>query len=95
MVFILAPSIYVWHVFRTLRTGVLAIKLGVIPQWQKDGKVFYTTLLQILDNHVIRYTPPEVFTKSRGYKEKWKNPYGSVVVGALSCDPFKVALKHD
>jgi large subunit ribosomal protein L3 len=75
---------------RTLRTGVLALKIGVIPQWTKSGEKFHTTLLQVLDNHVIRYIPPECYSNYPLYKRsKWPpNKYGCVVVGALSCQPF-------
>lgn len=33
--------------YRTRRTGVLALKIGVIPQWRKDGTKIETTLLQV------------------------------------------------
>ncbi|KAK2180362.1 hypothetical protein NP493_446g01040 [Ridgeia piscesae] len=79
-----------WH-SHTFRTGVLAVKIGVIPQWDNQGRKFHTTLLQVLDNHVIRYVPPPVFEQSPAFKSHWRNrngpKYGSVVVGALSCDP--------
>ncbi|ESO82772.1 hypothetical protein LOTGIDRAFT_108795 [Lottia gigantea] len=75
---------------RTLRTGVLAIKLGNLPQWSKDGKKITTTLLQVIvDNHVIRYYSPEVFKTQAGWLPRWSDKYGSVVVGALSTDPRK------
>ncbi|XP_041376031.1 39S ribosomal protein L3, mitochondrial-like [Gigantopelta aegis] len=80
---------------RTKRVGVLAIKIGVLPQWSKDGHKFYTTLLQVLDNHVIRYTPPEEFVKSGGWKPWWGDKYGSVVVGALSTDPRKFSKSYN
>jgi len=31
----------------TRRTGVLALKLGVVPQWTKTGQKFYTTMFQV------------------------------------------------
>ncbi|KAK7481659.1 hypothetical protein BaRGS_00027032 [Batillaria attramentaria] len=70
----------------TRRCGVLALKIGVLPQWTQEGHKFYTTLLQVLDNHVIRYIPPEQYQNQSGWKPYW-NKWGSVVVGALSCDP--------
>jgi large subunit ribosomal protein L3 len=80
---------------RTMRTGVLGVKIGVIPQWTKDGRRIHTTLIQILDNHVLRYTPPEVFMKSRSYHhKKWYKTLGSVVVGALSADPQKYTSQY-
>lgn len=75
---------------RTSRCGVLAVKIGVIPQWTKAGEKFYTTLLQVLDNHVIRYIPPEEYAKYNTPNNQKKSPrHGSIVVGALSTDPFK------
>jgi hypothetical protein len=35
------------HFYRNKRTGLIAIKLGSYPQWLKDGKKIYTTLLQV------------------------------------------------
>jgi len=76
---------------RSMRTGVLALKIGVIPQWTKTGEKFFTTLLQVLDNHVIRYVPPEVYTTYPGFKYRKLKPdkYGAVIVGALSVEPFR------
>ena len=31
----------------TIRTGVLGLKLGTLPQWDKKGKKFYVTLVQV------------------------------------------------
>ncbi|CAF0850676.1 unnamed protein product, partial [Brachionus calyciflorus] len=41
------------------RLGLIGVKLGSLPQWTKEGKKIYTTLIQVLDNHVIDYIPPE------------------------------------
>ncbi|PVD20374.1 hypothetical protein C0Q70_18528 [Pomacea canaliculata] len=70
----------------TRRCGVIGIKLGLVPQWTKTGEKITTTLVQILDNHVIRYTPPEEAAKTAGWHPLWRK-FGSVVVGALSSDP--------
>lgn len=71
------------------RLGVVAIKLGSVPQWTKDGHKFYATMLQVLDNHVIDYVPPEILMeKSVNLKSRTKDGlYGMAVVGALSSDP--------
>ncbi|XP_064611206.1 large ribosomal subunit protein uL3m-like [Liolophura sinensis] len=79
----------------TRRTGVLALKIGVLPQWTKEGHKFYTTLLQVLDNHVIRYNPPEVVRNSFGWQPYWGTKYGIVVVGALSCDPHEFSKEYN
>lgn len=34
--------------FSNKRIGVLAIKLGSLPQWTKKGEKFYATLLQVV-----------------------------------------------
>lgn len=79
---------------RNKRLGVLAIKLGSVPQWTKDGKKFYATMLQVLDNHVIDYVPPEILMeKSVNLKNRTKEGLlGMAVVGALSSDPRLVCL---
>jgi len=44
--------------FRTKRTGVLAMKIGVVPQWTKTGKKFLTTMFQVgksvAENYLLR-----------------------------------------
>lgn len=71
------------------RTGVIAKKIGQYPLWKKDGTKIRTTLLQIIDNHVVKYIPPEEFDPPREPRQKrnWKNPYGCLLVGAESRDP--------
>lgn len=70
------------------RCGVLARKIGVVPLWKKNGTKIYTTMLQVDDNHVIKYIPPEKFMPAQR-KVTWKpNPkFGCVIVGAGSADP--------
>jgi len=48
----------------------------------------------VLDNHVIRYIPPEEYTNypTFKYRKLKPNKYGAVVVGALSCQPFQVSF---
>ncbi|XP_054585871.1 39S ribosomal protein L3, mitochondrial isoform X2 [Eptesicus fuscus] len=41
------------------RVGLVAVKLGMMPLWTKDGQKHVTTLLQVQDCHVLRYTPKE------------------------------------
>jgi len=46
---------------------------------------------QVLDNHVIRYIPPEEYRHYPRYKwNRWNDRYAGVVVGALSMHPFQV-----
>lgn len=73
------------------RIGLIAVKLGSIPQWTNDGKKVYLTMLQVLDNHVIDYVPPEVImSKSNNSVLKSRTKEGRLgmaIVGALSSDP--------
>lgn len=41
------------------RVGLVAVKLGMMPLWTKDGKKHVVTLLQVQDCHVLKYTPKE------------------------------------
>jgi hypothetical protein len=52
-------------------------------------------LTQVLDNHVVRYVPPEDYARSvMGQKRlKHKRPLGCLVVGAEATDPQKVNIK--
>ncbi|XP_046386189.1 39S ribosomal protein L3, mitochondrial [Ischnura elegans] len=74
------------------RTGVIARKIGCYPMWLKDGSKINTTLLQVVDNHVVSYQPPGEFVmtdrphrKRRPVKDTMK--YGCLLVGAESTDP--------
>ncbi|ESO12028.1 hypothetical protein HELRODRAFT_121430, partial [Helobdella robusta] len=69
------------------RTGVLALKIGVVPQWTIDGKKFYCTLLQVLDNHVISYKSPE--ESSSNMFKNVNMTLGTLVVGALGTENRK------
>uniref|UniRef100_A0A9L0SX72 Large ribosomal subunit protein uL3m n=1 Tax=Equus caballus TaxID=9796 RepID=A0A9L0SX72_HORSE len=41
------------------RVGLIALKLGMMPLWTKDGQKHVATLLQVQDCHVLKYTPKE------------------------------------
>jgi large subunit ribosomal protein L3 len=74
----------------TRRTGLIGIKVGVVPQWKKDGTRILLTMVQVLDNHVIRYIPPADFVKMPSFRGKWQkhnNKRAALVVGTLSADP--------
>lgn len=77
------------------RLGLLGIKLGSLPQWTKDGKKIHTTLIQVLDNHVIDYIPPEVLVErnniyNNNLKRTKNGNLGMAIVGAISSDPRNV-----
>ena len=42
-----------------IRTGVIGRKIGVTPLWLKSGRKVMCTMVQVEDNHVVRYDPPE------------------------------------
>lgn len=71
------------------RVGTIARKIGHYPLWLKNGKRIGTTALQIMDNHVIKFIPPEEF---KPYQRKPKKDYSKVacaLVGAEADDPNK------
>lgn len=72
------------------RTGLIAKKIGVYPMWLKNGKKVYSTLLQIVDNEVVKYIPPEKFYPVKSRKPRpiqIKRRLGCLVVGAENIDP--------
>lgn len=82
----------------TTRCGLLGRKIGLQPMWYKNGKRVMATLIQIEDNHVVRYVPPELAQKSETALRRsspfiWKasrsTHLGCLVVGALSADPSR------
>ncbi|XP_075212615.1 mitochondrial ribosomal protein L3 [Lycorma delicatula] len=73
---------------KTRRTGLIARKIGIYPMWTKEGRHMLTTLLQVVDNHVVSYTPPEEYTPHlRVPRFLRENEYGCLLVGAESMDP--------
>ncbi|XP_022108751.1 39S ribosomal protein L3, mitochondrial-like [Acanthaster planci] len=75
-----------WEPGRSKRCGLVAVKLGMMPVWTKSGQRLTTTVLQVLENSVVKYTPPE---------ENTLNPkYGCLLVGARNADPFKKSLLY-
>ncbi|XP_050464579.1 39S ribosomal protein L3, mitochondrial [Cataglyphis hispanica] len=77
------------------RTGLIAKKIGVYPLWLKNGKKVHSTLLQVVDNEVVKYIPPEKF-----YPVKSKPPLqikrrlGCLVVGAENIDPRSITKEY-
>uniref|UniRef100_A0A1B6F490 Large ribosomal subunit protein uL3m n=1 Tax=Cuerna arida TaxID=1464854 RepID=A0A1B6F490_9HEMI len=79
---------------RTRRTGLIGRKLGYQPLWDKKGNRIVTTLIQIVDNHVVKYIPPEEYKPKRVYKYREKNRYGCLLVGAESADPQRYTREY-
>lgn len=75
----------------TKRSGLIARNIGKYPLWEKDGTKVLCTLLHVLDNHVIRYIPPEEYGKTMiGQKFfRNRNPLACLVVGAEATNPVK------
>ncbi|ENN76192.1 hypothetical protein HUJ04_002338 [Dendroctonus ponderosae] len=69
------------------RTGVIAKKIGIYPLWLKNGTRIQTTLLQVLDNHVIRYYTPEEYEPVQQLRPRVYNKKGCLLVGAELGDP--------
>ncbi|XKL67562.1 hypothetical protein PGB90_003053 [Kerria lacca] len=84
-----------WNI-KSQRCGLIGRKIGIYPMWTKTGERIVTTLIQIVDNHVIKYIPPEEFDPIRkpynniGSKKK----LGCLLVGAESTDPQKFTKEY-
>lgn len=70
-----------------VRAGVIAKKLGEYPLWLKNGKQISTTVLQVGDNHVVKYIPPGLFSPMRKRHLRDYSRKGCLLVGAESIDP--------
>ncbi|XP_026322613.1 39S ribosomal protein L3, mitochondrial isoform X2 [Hyposmocoma kahamanoa] len=81
---------------QTRRVGVIARKIGNYPLWSKDGKKMHTTLLQVVDNHVIKYIPPEEFKPMKTTEVMWKEKrrLGCLLVGSETVDPSIVTKEY-
>ncbi|XP_060104860.1 large ribosomal subunit protein uL3m [Heteronotia binoei] len=60
------------------RVGVVAVKLGMMPSWTKNGERLYVTLLQVRDCHVLKCIPKE--------ESGEKKP--CLIVGGQTVSPF-------
>ncbi|XP_006609533.1 39S ribosomal protein L3, mitochondrial [Apis dorsata] len=69
------------------RTGLIGKKIGVYPMWLKNGKKVLTTLIQIVDNEVIKYIPPEEYKPIKPVRHRVKVRNGCLVLGAINIDP--------
>lgn len=80
----------------SIRTGVLATKLGTFPIWTREGKRLLTTCLMVSDNHVIKYHSPEEYSKiGRPVDRKRHTGYGCIVVGSDSKDPRAFTAEYN
>ncbi|XP_042230659.1 39S ribosomal protein L3, mitochondrial-like isoform X2 [Homarus americanus] len=77
-----------WHE-KSIRCGVIARKIGIYPMWTKNGTRLLTTLLQVTDNHVIKYIPPEDLMETEKKANRLR-PTAALIVGADAADPRMV-----
>ncbi|XP_078520001.1 large ribosomal subunit protein uL3m [Lissotriton helveticus] len=60
------------------RVGLVAVKLGMVPLWTKDGERHAVTILKVRDCHVIEYIPKDESSGTAAY----------LVVGGKNVSPF-------
>lgn len=78
----------------TIRCGVIGKKLGYYPLWQKDGTRITTTVLQVLENHVIKYIPPGEFDPMSKKHLKKYSKKGCILVGSEQADPNRLTANY-
>merc|ERR1712168_190206 len=61
------------------RVGVIAVKLGMIPVWTKEGERHAVTMLQVQDCHVLKCLS----------KEEYYGHTSALLVGAKNVSPFQ------
>nr|XP_016942058.1 39S ribosomal protein L3, mitochondrial [Drosophila suzukii] len=76
------------------RCGVIARKIGQYPLWLKNGERIRTTLLQIADNHVIKYIPPEEYVPAQTPNVKNLHKRGCILVGSESTNPALLTKEY-
>lgn len=77
-----------------MRTGLIARKLGHFPMWLKNGKRINTTVLQIADNHVIKYTPPGEFQPTMRKHLMDYSRRGCLLIGSEPIDPNRLTANY-
>ncbi|EDV46966.1 uncharacterized protein LOC6550649 [Drosophila erecta] len=76
------------------RCGVIARKIGQYPLWLKNGERIRTTLLQIADNHVIKYIPPEEYLPAQVPKIANLHKRGCILVGSETTNPALLTKEY-
>ncbi|PIC38058.1 hypothetical protein B9Z55_010196 [Caenorhabditis nigoni] len=73
------------------RVGLVVRKIGMLPQWTKEGGRILCTILEVDENHVVGVTSPDSWYKASAIgKRKAFNRHGpmwKVTVGATNEDP--------
>lgn len=75
-----------WNNFQR-RCGLITRKIGVVPMWRKDGTKISTTMLQVDDNHVIKYIEPTEYNPALPPRVKNLRKFGCILIGAGSASP--------
>lgn len=70
-----------------IRTGLIGKKLGHLPLWLKNGKRIDTTVIQIADNHVVKYIPPGDFNPTQKKRLVKYTNLACLLVGSDAIDP--------
>ncbi|KAH8314610.1 hypothetical protein KR067_001874, partial [Drosophila pandora] len=76
------------------RCGTIARKIGEYPLWLNNGEKIRTTLLQIIDNHIISYIPPEKYSPAHFPNVKNVNKFGCLLVGAGNINPIWLTKEY-
>lgn len=90
-----APEVVNEWVPGSIRVGVIAKKIGIYPMWTKEGKRTLSTLLQVIDNHVIRSYTSEEYKNVVTHQQRWRSDgLGCMIVGADSSDPRRFTAQY-
>jgi len=76
------------------RCGLIARKIGDYPLWDTKGERVLTTLLQVVDNHVIKYTPPSKYESTREPVKRIHKKLGCLIVGSETVDPSTLTKEY-
>ncbi|KAH8373179.1 hypothetical protein KR009_001062 [Drosophila setifemur] len=76
------------------RCGLIARKIGQYPLWLKNGERIRTTLLQVVDNHIIKYIPPEEYLPAHRPSVQNLNKRGCLLVGSESTNPALLTKEY-
>lgn len=76
------------------RTGLLARKIGLYPLWTKNGEKIRTTLLQVIDNEVVKYIPPDEYKPMHRPKIANMQRFGCLLIGAENCNPATLTKEY-
>lgn len=76
------------------RCGTIAKKIGHYPLWLKDGRKINTTVLQIVDNHVVKFIPAGEYNPTQRKPNKSYRRTACILVGAEADDPSKFTANY-